>query len=318
MTAQLTKHDQAFLDAEHTVFAHYGIHPTTHFVALKEPCAKLRVLEFGVQDGPPLLLLHGIGSVTALAAPLISELAAKHRILAVDWLGHGLSGAFNYSSKTWLRAHATSVIGGVLDHFALRKVDLAGHSLGGQFSLYFALDCPERVNRLVLLGAPGGALPGVRLVPTLRAFTVPVLGQAVLRLPMPQAAYRRASKALLGGDVLDQHPETLTIVGRLAARRPEFAATLANLFQVLANPFGLRGGISVTVEELKTLRAKTLLFWGEGDVFLSPKAAQASIEAIPNATLHSVSGGHAPWLDHPVLAAKTVMEFLEPSKRAAA
>lgn len=107
-------------------------------------------------SGDPVVLLHGSGpGVTAWAnwRLTIPPLAERFRVLAPDITG------FGYTEKTpddcydmpcWL-AHLT----GFLDAIGLEKVSVVGNSFGGSLALALAVHHPDRVHRLVLMGAAG-------------------------------------------------------------------------------------------------------------------------------------------------------------------
>lgn len=60
-----------------------------------------------------------------------------------------------FPNGTDLRRFAVSVMDSLMDKLGIHRVDLVGHSLGAQFSVYAALDLAAQVRRVVLLGAPG-------------------------------------------------------------------------------------------------------------------------------------------------------------------
>ena len=299
--------DPALLDAriraaEKTLAAHYGRTPNEH-LARTATGLEVRIVEYpalstSTADAalPPILLLHGIASVTAVAMPLVGALPNR-RILAVDWPGHGLSGLSVLLKGADLRAHVVAVLDAVLGEFKIELVDLVGHSLGGQFGLYFSLARPERVRRLVLLGAPGAGFGEVRPVIAMRMLSVPVLGTAILGLSTSSAAYVRNSEGLLGKGALDGYPDEIVEIGYLASQRSDFAPSVASMFRSLITPFAVRQEVPVSHAELTTLRVPVLMIWGDADVFLAPDNGRASFDAIPDAELLEVTGGHAPWLN---------------------
>lgn len=313
MTATRTRTDPAgdvIRQREAALFARYGLTPTEHLIALTQPRVDVRVLEFGLADGPPVLLLHGIASVTALVAPLIGQLSAQRRVLAVDWPGHGLSGPLRLHRGQSIRAHAVAVLDGLYEALDIGRADLAGHSMGAQFSLYFALDRPDRVRRVVTLGAPGAGFAEVRPAPLMRALSVPGLGRALLSLPLPPSAYKRSNEDLLGRDALTGHPEEIADVSYFAARRQGYAPSVASFFHALITPARVRPTVPVSHAELATLTQPVLLLWGDDDLFLDPDRAQPSIAAIPHGRLIRMVGGHAPWLDSPDACGDALREFL--------
>lgn len=108
----------------------------------------LHVLERG--EGRPVVLLHGITLNAELWSPQLHDLAADHRVLAVDLRGHGRSraGDDGYGMGVLARDVAT-----LLTKLDLRDALVVGHSMGGMATLTFALEHPEvRRERVAGLG----------------------------------------------------------------------------------------------------------------------------------------------------------------------
>jgi pimeloyl-ACP methyl ester carboxylesterase len=301
--------EEQLRSAESALYERYGLSTTEHRVPFAS--GKIRVVEIaGSETVPPILLLHGIASVTAAAVPLLPLLGSR-RILAVDWPGHGLSDPFAVAPGEDLRAHAVAVIETVLDYFELHTVDVVAHSLGGQFALYFVLARPDRVRRLVLLGAPGAGFAGVRPVPAMRVMAIPGVGRAILSLPASPEAYLKNSDGMLGAGALDGYPNEIATVGYLASKRIGFAPSLASFFRALISPFSVRHGVAVPVERLASIGTPTMMVWGTQDVFLRPDRGRENFDAIPGGTLVIVEGGHAPWLDALDLTGTSIRGFLD-------
>jgi pimeloyl-ACP methyl ester carboxylesterase len=105
--------------------------------------------------GPAVVLLHGYGETGDMWAPLATDLAGDHVIVAPDLRGMGLTSRpeGGYDKKT--QAHD---IAGLLDALELDKVDLVTHDIGNMVGYAFAAQWPERVTRFVIMDAP---LPGI-------------------------------------------------------------------------------------------------------------------------------------------------------------
>jgi pimeloyl-ACP methyl ester carboxylesterase len=143
----------AFLVLQERYLAQHGTVARRHEVLLAELNLRASVLEAGV--GEPLLLLHGGGTSALIFEPLLSRLQSHFHLYVPDRPGCGLTDGCNYQDVP-LREHARDFVKAVLDSFDIAKVTLLGSSIGGYFSLVFALAYPERVNKLILLGAPTG------------------------------------------------------------------------------------------------------------------------------------------------------------------
>src|SRR5690606_20582878 len=105
---------------------------------------ELAYLDIG--DGPPILLLHSLGTDHRLWTPQLTPLADDFRVVAPDSRGHGGSGwTGELDLDDW-----TDDLARVLDHLDLAQVALVGVSMGGVQALAFALRHPRRVRALVL------------------------------------------------------------------------------------------------------------------------------------------------------------------------
>jgi pimeloyl-ACP methyl ester carboxylesterase len=107
-------------------------------------------------DGDPVMLLHGSGpGVSAWANWFgnIPALAERFRVLAPDLVGWGDTErphAVEYGLRTWV-----DQCFGVLDALGIDRCSIVGNSLGGRLALAMAAWQPQRVPRMVLMGAAG-------------------------------------------------------------------------------------------------------------------------------------------------------------------
>jgi pimeloyl-ACP methyl ester carboxylesterase len=163
---------------------------THHFVDADDG-GRIHVVERG--QGPDLVLLHGVLLSSAVWVHQLTDLAATHRVLAVDLRGHGqsLPGSDDFgfpppprgpSGTTRLRALARPDDGApgirrlatdvrqVLDALDVRDALVVGHSMGGMVALQLENDASgpelsERVSALALVSTTAGPLvpvPGWR------------------------------------------------------------------------------------------------------------------------------------------------------------
>ena len=325
-TADPAQLDARVRAAELTLAKHYGRTLVEHVIQLEggyspetmTPKLRLRIVEYpavappnpAAVTLPPILLLHGAGSNTALLLPLLAALGDR-RILAIDWPGHGLSGVDVIDSDDDLRRYLVTVVGLAFDMFDLSEVDIIGHSLGGQAALYFAVAEPHKVRKLVLLGAPGAAFSQARATFGMRVASIPGLGTALLGLSTSQRARDRGVDRLLGAHALDGYPAELSEIGYLASQRAEFAPSVASLFRAMMTPLSARADAALTPRELAHLAVPTLIVWGVDDAILTPAHGRASAEAIPNVTILEIAGGHAPWLNALTRVGEAVSAFLD-------
>jgi pimeloyl-ACP methyl ester carboxylesterase len=109
-----------------------------------------RIRLFVAGDGPPLLLVHGLGGA-AWNFDELAPLLPGRRLLIPDLPGHGGSAPLPAAT---LAAFA-DVLADLLDAEGIDQADVFGHSLGGVVGLRLAERHPERVRRLILAAAAG-------------------------------------------------------------------------------------------------------------------------------------------------------------------
>jgi pimeloyl-ACP methyl ester carboxylesterase len=117
------------------------------FVELRTDDLTLHYEDDGDPEAPPILVLHGITQSTATWAWLVPHLAGAHRVVRLDFRGHGRSGrtpgAYNFGGYV---ADATAICEQVLGAPAV----VIGHSLGGGTAAGLAQTRPDLVRGLVL------------------------------------------------------------------------------------------------------------------------------------------------------------------------
>jgi len=296
--------DRQLEDAQAAVLARYA--PDARVRRVRWSKGETQLLEVG--HGSPLFLVHG-GLDNAFGwAPLFSTLARTHRVLAVDLPGHGLADPFDYTGVDLLD-HAQTFLREVLDALELPVVDIVGHSMGGLFSAAFALDSPQRVSHMVLVGAPAGVKrPNAPL--QLRLIGLPLVGQRLGRLLLSNPT--RDSDRKFWGEVLVVHPENLSdehLDADVASQRRNSESHLSLLHCVL-DAGGVRRRLMLG-ERWQMLKVPTVFLWGERDAFLPATAGEAI--AARNQFLHVVripDAGHVPWIDNPERVLGEIDRFL--------
>jgi 2-succinyl-6-hydroxy-2,4-cyclohexadiene-1-carboxylate synthase len=237
--------------------------------------------------GRRVVLVHGFTQTLAAWGPVGERLARRCEVVRVDLPGHGGSGRVRAGF-----AEAAGLVGE-----AGGAGVYCGYSLGGRLCLRLALDRPELVRGLVLVGAsPGIAEPGAR-------------------------AGRRAADDALAGRIEREGVAAFLdrwLAGPLFATLPAEAAgradRLANTAEGLA--YALRrlgtGAQEPLWNRLATLRPPTLLVAGALDAKFAGIAAEMAAAIGPHARMALVPGaGHAVHLERPAELAALVEEFLD-------
>jgi len=108
-------------------------------------------------SGPPLVLVHGLGSSASVEFYYnLEPLAAHHRVFAIDLPGFGRSDkpVLAYTIDLFVRA-----VSDLMASEGIERAAVMGVSMGGRVALGLALDSPEKVERLVLVDALGIGAP---------------------------------------------------------------------------------------------------------------------------------------------------------------
>lgn len=301
-----TEMDRRLQAAQADLLAQHA--PDTRVRRVRWSQGETQVLEAG--DGPPVLLVHGGLDNAFVWVPILQTLARSRHVLAVDLPGHGLADPFDYTGADLLDL-ARTFLRDILDDLELPSVDLVGCSVGGLWSVVFAIDAPDRVSRLAIVGAP----PGVtRSVPNqLRLLGLPLIGRPLGRLLMSNPT-REGNRKFLG-QVAVVHPEHLTdeqLDADVESQRRNIGSHLS-LMSCLIGPGGLRRRL-ILGERWQSLKVPTVFLCGERDAFV-PRKMEKAWDAIaarnPNIRVVRIPGaGHLAWFDDPEYVVREIERFL--------
>lgn len=261
----------------------------------------VRFADYG-GEGPPIVLVHGLGGLHLNWMRIAPELTKRGRVLALDLPGFG--GSPPPPGGVTMEALATTALR-FLDAKAPGPVTLFGNSLGGALSLLLAARAPERVARLVLISP---AVPHAIGAPIDRAIAA-AMGLAMLPFVGPDAVRRRANdvgadrlvregfawmlhdRSRLPDDVMDAH------IAEARDRMPwsgdAFSSALRSLFWVLSRRarFG---------ETIRAVKVPALVLAGARDRLVhvdSIRRAAALNSKFELEVWHDV--GHVPQLEVP-------------------
>ena len=102
-------------------------------------------------DGPPIVLLHGIPTSSFLWRNVIAGLAEDRHVIAPDLLGYGNSSMYDGFDRS-IRAQEL-MVEELVATIGAGTISLVGHDIGGGVALRFASHSPESVEQLVLSNA---------------------------------------------------------------------------------------------------------------------------------------------------------------------
>src|SRR5919106_751779 len=238
---------------------------------------RLPYVERGDPSGTPVLLLHGITDSQRSWEPVLPLLPESIRAIAVTMRGHG--NAERPDSGYRAEDYAADAIE-LLDQLGLESAVVCGHSLGTYVAAQMAIEQPQRVNGLVLEGAPGTPAENPVLAEVAAA-------AAELDDPIDPSFVREfqasTTERPLAPGLLDMFIEESL---RLPART--WRAAFADLMRIDLS------------ERLGDIGAPTLLLRGEQDAIVTSREQSRLLARLPNARLVSFEGtGHAPHWGRP-------------------
>lgn len=295
-----------FLDALTELCDHYGVDAESKYVELSDPADRVHYLTAG--EGPPLLLLHGLSSTAHVWIPVFDALTDHFTVYAPDRPGRGLSTAVDYR-ETGFRAFGVEYVAEFLDALGVEETAVMGNSLGGFQSLALAVDHPERVSRLCLVGAPGGLS---RKIPLLfRLFDLPLVGDwlfdymTVETVSDARIAYRRIN-------VEDDSalPDCYFEANIVAEDLPGQRESLRSLMETLGTIRGMKPQFDLR-DRLPSVETPTRFVWGTEDYFWGPEVGRPVVAEMPDAELTVLPDhGHMPWLEPGDDAISPAVSFL--------
>ena len=244
--------------------------------------------------GPAIVCLHAVGHGASDFAALRARFRDRHRVIALDWPGHGRSGDDTEPPSI---ARYSELLRLFLLAARVDKCVLVGNSIGGGAAIAYAVDQPDRVRGLVLENPAGldphDLLSGLAIAAMVRFFEAGERG--AVWFPF---AFSHYYHLVLPSDAASQQRE------RIIAAGAEAAALLRQAWASFAEPESDLRGLAPRVEQ------PVLFAWADRDRFVQLARSQPAINAFPHATLRNFDAGHSPHLEQPEAFFAAVEEFL--------
>ena len=263
------------------MIAKYGA-PPSKFLKLPDRLV-VHLRDEGPRDAPVLVLLHGSNADLHTWTPWVDALKDRYRVIRIDQIGHGLTGADPRGDYT--PAAFANRLAQVVDALGLQKFALGGNSMGGGVALRYALDHPGRLTALVLVDAAGAPVTeqakgniGFKLA---RMPGVNRIAQQITPRWMIEQSLRQtvSNQAVVTDAMIDRYWELLRYPGNRAATFTRFALPRLPYSQ----------------QQFAQLKLPVLVMWGEADALIPLSSGRLMASLIPGATLITYPGiGHIP------------------------
>lgn len=254
----------------------------------------LPYLDQGQSPLPPLIFLHGITDSHRSFETVLAHLPSTLRALAPSQRGHG-----NASAPARYRlTDFASDLEHLMTALSLDKAVLVGHSMGAAVAQRFAIDYPERVAGLVLVGA----FAALGRNPACATFGTAAM--ATLADPIDREFVRAFQESTLAHPVPEAMLDTI-IAESLKVPARVWKAAWSSLIE------------SDLTHDLHRITAPTLLVWGDRDSVATAAEQTTLLRAIQHVQFQAFTGaGHAPHWEEPARFAALVAGFAEAIGRA--
>ncbi|MEO8897596.1 MAG: alpha/beta fold hydrolase [Candidatus Dormibacter sp.] len=246
-------------------------------------------------DGPPLLLIPGLGATRVVFRPLMPLLTAHFRVAVYDQRGIGGS---QLTTGPYTTAQLAGDAVAVLDALSIDRATVLGGSFGGLVAQEVAVGYPDRLHVLVLAATgPGRAHLVEEPDP---AAVGALLGKSARS---PEEAYRIACTVLYSREFQEAHPDFIEQQISDRATRPIDGRAFRAQLDASRGHDAWDG--------LSSIAAPTLVLHGSEDAVIPLANARLLAERIPGATMVVFDGaGHLFFHEEPERTAAVIVEFV--------
>jgi pimeloyl-ACP methyl ester carboxylesterase len=255
-----------------------------------------RTVNYSVSgDGPPLLLIRGLGGAGADWGETVDRLSPHFQVITFDHRDAGLN---EPETTGYAIADMADDAAGLLRALGIERAHVIGHSMGGFIAQHLVLNHPDVVDHLVLVGTSpaAGAALGQPLAPPTAADWI------------DDPAERSRARAPLthGPGYFDNgnHAEELEEIARISKTNRMTHEGYSRQIAAISDTHDVR-------ERLGEVAAPTLVAHGDADPLVSLRGGQILADGIPGAIFKVYPGvGHYPYREAANDFYKDLAEFL--------
>lgn len=244
--------------------------------------------------GRPVILLHGWLGSWGLWQETMAYLGASYRTYALDFWGFGESGK---KRESYAVQDFVSLVDQFMDALGIASAPLVGHSMGGTVSLSVAIQYPQRVSKVVVVGSPivgsSLALPlklaGLRPI-ALVLFTMMGTFRMAMRVASPYICNDPRFPEMMDKDLSKTTVES-------------FLLSIASLHRTDLRPM------------LPQITVPSMGMFGDKDIIVSPTQWQPMLDGIPHTRIERFpQAGHFIMLDDASPFMQKLKDFLDEEK----
>jgi pimeloyl-ACP methyl ester carboxylesterase len=241
--------------------------------------------------GRPVILLHGWLGSWGLWQKTMAYLQNDYRTYAMDFWGFGESGK---KLDTYEIPDFVSLVDQFMEQLGIIRAPVIGHSMGGTVSMAFAIQYPERVQKVGVIGSP---VDGQSLSILLKLFGMPLVAKVVHNALWGLKLGFRLYSPFVTKDknwpnIMDEDLSKTTLESFLISIRSLRFTDLTN--------------------EIEKIQVPLMGIYGRKDVIVSPKEHKwiQDRAKFPHVN-YLQDSGHFPMLDEPDKFMRLIKDFLD-------
>jgi pimeloyl-ACP methyl ester carboxylesterase len=242
--------------------------------------------------GRPVILLHGWLESWLPWLGTMEALGDRYRAYALDFWGFGESGKQGGTFTIW---DYVEMVDQFMERLGIERAPIIGHSMGGTVSLGMALEHPERVQQVAVVGSP---IVGDGLAFILRLAAQRSLASMAYNVPGAIPLGVRLFSPFLAKDWKTWYKMFESDLSRTTME--SFHYSIASLRHTDLRP------------RLEEIRVPALGVYGRIDRIVSPKQREVLAQGVPLVEIsYFEQSGHFPMLDEPERFYRTLGGFLD-------
>ena len=258
---------------------------------------RTRYLHAGDESKPVLLMLHGItGHAEAYVRNLRAH-AEHFSCWAIDFIGHGYSSKPDHPLEI---PHYIDQINHVMDTLGAQKAYFTGESLGGWVTARYAIDHPERVEKIVL-NTMGGTMANPKVMERLYTLSMEAAQDPSWERVKARLEWLMADPTMVGDDLIKTR--------QMIFQQPDWPKA-CEMNMALQNP-EIRKRNMLTDDDLRSIQAEALVVWTTKDPSGPVDEGRRIASLIPKARLAVIENcGHWPQYEDTETFNRIHLDFL--------
>ena len=221
-------------------------------------------------------------------------LEKEYRCYAMDFWGFGES---EKKREQFQITDFVELVNQFMERLGIPSAPIVGHSMGGTVTLGVALQHPERVKKIAVVGSP---VNGKSFMPMLRPFVIPLFARVMWNSPW---LFRLGMRLIYAPMITRKQPREFYEMTAPTTT----VTTLESFFNSIASLYGTN-----FTDQLSQIKVPALGVYGAKDVLINPKQRNVFKSGISNSQILYLPGsGHIPMMDEPEMFNDGLRSFLK-------